>query len=497
MNDYFEGDPLRIGSEPQLLIDDGFIEDRWRLNRELQCPSKHVRNPVLIRNRPWEGDLLTYHSVLWDKEYGKFRIWYTVSGSVDSHLYDTRTAMCYAESDDGIEWEKPLMDFNSTEEHAKTNILYRGSHREDPARYGVVASQVFKDEVEPDLNRRHKMICYESRPDRDRYRRGVNLGVSPDGFRWSLAGKAHILDYNSDALNHIVWDPERERWLLYCRPRCTHATGLQPQDPVPGFYPEGRHTSRRVAVMTSRDFLNWSYPRTCLYPDEQDPADYDNACVFRAGGHFLMLYAAMDGDGDGTKDTRIASSRDGVHWERFHTRIPFLPQGKEGEWDAGAVMRMSACPPLRQGNNLMFYYAGSPSGQYDWHGTSGIGVAVAKVDRFVVQMAGDEPGYLITKEFLLEGNRLHLNTSYKKNKEVRHELRAAIIRHPELGEHGDFQSAYDGFSLDDCDPMKENGTEAIVSWGGKSDLGALRGKPVYLRFMLRNMGVFSFQVDDR
>ena len=492
-NSYYEGVPLELGNEPQLLLDDGLVEDRWRLARAVHRPQKHLRNPLLVPDKPWEGDLLTYHSVLWDKEYGKFRMWYTPSAHGDIHLTGTRTCMCYAESDDGINWEKPMLDYCSAGEFKTTNILYRGSYPEDPARYGVVASQVFIDVGESDPARRYKMICYEARPEAGGYRRGINLAVSADGFRWTLAEDGHILDYNSDALNHVVYDPENERWLLYCRPRCTHATGRQPQDPVPEFYPAGRHTSRRVAVMTSRDFCRWSYPRTCLYPDERDPTDYDNACVFRWGSHYIMLYAAMDGDGDGTKDTRIASSTDGFHWERFYSREPFVARGREGDWDAGTIMRMSACPPVQQGSRLLFYYAGSPCGQYEWHGLGGIGVAIAKVGRFVMQEAGDEPGFLITREFVLNGNRLRVNTFYRKNKNVQHYLKAEFVRHPELGGHGGFQAPCEDYRLADCDPLIENGTEALVTWKGNPDLSPLMGKPVYIRFELRNMGIFSFQ----
>ena len=46
-----------------------------------------------------------------------------------------------------------------------------------------------------------------------------------------------------------------------------------------------------------------------------------------------MLYSAMDGDGDCTKDVQLVSSRDGLHWERFHTREPILPLGREEDCD--------------------------------------------------------------------------------------------------------------------------------------------------------------------
>mgnify|MGYP001550049242 CR=1 FL=1 len=144
--------------------------------------------------------------------------------------------------------------------------------------------------------------------------------------------------------------------------------------------------------------------------------------------------------------------------------------------------------------DLLFYYGGATKGQYDWHGRGGIGVALAKADRFVMQTAGDEPGYLITREFILEGNRLRVNSFYRKTKDSLHHLKAEIVRHPELGGHAGCTPAFAGFALADCDPLRENSTGALVTWKGKSDLSALLGQPVYVRFELKNMGIFSFRM---
>ena len=499
-NDYYRGVPLRIGTETQLLIDDAIVEDRWRLTRQIHRPEKHARNPVLVRDQPWEGDYFNVPVVLWDPAYGKYRMWYGALLNSDYLHHDVRRKyVLYAESDDGINWVKPRFDFFPFGEHKQTNIIYTGSFRSDPARYGVVCDQVMIDPEEKDPARRYKMITYEARPEGDKHRMGINLAVSPDGLRWTLATDQHILDYNSDTSNNCTYDPRQKLWLMYVRPRCVHASGLDPHTPTPGFHPAGRHHSRRVAVMTSPDFVNWSYPRTCLYPDERDVPDYDATSVFRCGSHFIMLYTAMDDDVDGRKDVRLASSADGFHWTRFHTREAFIPRGREGDFDAGQIMRISSAPPVRHGNRVLIYYLGAPTGQHDWHGSTGVGLVTTQPDRFVMQCAGDEPGWLITREFVLEGNRLRLNSFFRKSKDVVHSLKVEIVRHPSLGGHGGlgkpggFQPAFEGFSFADCDGVKENGTEALVKWKGNADLSALKGQNVYLRFELRNAGIFAFR----
>lgn len=349
---------------------------------------------------------------------------------------------------------------------------------------------MFRDADDPDPERRYKMICLERRPD-DGRGTCVNLVCSPDGLRWKLVGDRHILDYHSDCFNHVVRDPVSRRWLLYCRPIHMSASGRR----TPAGQVGSRHMRRRVAVMISEDFENWSYPRTVMYPDERDTPDYDSVGVFPYAGQLLMLYAAMEGEETGTNEARLASSRDGLYWERFHTREPFLPRGREGEWDAGQVIADSA--PVGQGEDLLIYYSGFTRPQYEPSRNGGVGLARMKVDHFVEQRAGDRPGFLLTREFLLEGNRLHLNTIMRGLNYREIGVRVEIARRPELGGHlGELDQAYEGFRLEECDPIRGTRPENPVTWWGSDDLSALRGQPVYLRFEIRNMGLFSFHVTD-
>lgn len=52
-----------------------------------------------------------------------------------------------------------------------------------------------------------------------------------------------------------------------------------------------------------------------------------------------------------------------------------------------------------------------------------------------------------------------------------------------------------GFSLSDCDRIRVDQVNRLVTWKGKSDLSALAGRPVYLRFKLKDAAIFSFQVE--
>ena len=485
MQSYFEDEPLRIGDQTQLLLDESIVEDRWRLTRVLHRPQKFLRNPIVLRDKPWEGDSVSRPWVMWDEEHGRYRMWYQCF-AVSSYWGGSGAPyyIGYAESEDGINWQKPRLEGRDFGGYSNTNVVYCGTFK---AR--VQGVQILKDEDASDPGRRYKMICVEQSPDGDNWIDGVGIAYSPDGFKWRMPQGEVILDYHSDCFNHVARDPVRGRWLLYCRPRAMFSAGRRE---LTGGLKGYRHRVRRVAVMTSRDFVHWSYPRTVMYPDERDTPDYDAATVFRYGGQFLMLYCAMEGDTDGSTEVRLASSRDGLAWERFYTREAFIPRGREGDWDARQVH--SACPPIRQGEDLLIYYTGSNRGQNEGTGTGGIGLARMKVDRFVEERAGDEPGFLLTREFLLEGKGLFLNTYMKGMPYKEQGIRVEIVRRPPLGGHRGFSQPYEGFSLEECDPILANRTDAPVTWNGSADLSALQGKPVYVRFEIRNMGLFSFRV---
>ncbi|MCA1810202.1 MAG: hypothetical protein LC725_12270 [Lentisphaerae bacterium] len=494
---YVSGEPLRIGNQWQLLLDDTIVEDRFRLKRRL-CPiAKPPCNPIVTRDRPWEGDGVGRVQVIWDPAWSKYRMWYrccTWSHPLCPGGYSTY--ICHAVSDDGLTWIKKELDVVTTPGFNRTNIVYTGTYypRVD---YG----QVWRDEDDPDPGRRYKMVVLERRRNID----GLHLIHSSDGLNWRLDEHTPaLLDYHSDCANHIVRDHKRERWLLYCRPVLmtagSPAGGRRADLPaeITGLdIGPRRHPVRRVSVAVSHDMRQWSFPRTVLYPDERDLPDIDHCLVMPAGSGFVMLAAAMQGDTDGRTELCLASSPDGLRWHRHHTREPFIARGPAGQWDGGRVGCGSA---IRQGEKILIYYSGSNLGQHEKGSmTDGIGVAFANVGRFGEQAAGEAPGFLLTREIIMEGNRLLVNTTGIPAGAAAAALRVEILQRPPMTGHAaadamlnPAQMVVKGFSLADCDPISDDGTEIEVSWNGCSDLSTLLGKPVYLRFQLSNKGLCAF-----
>lgn len=62
---------------------------------------KHLSNPVLRPEQPFEGDTVKEPSVLWDLEEGLFKMWYNGMRSTEQVV-----RVGYATSRDGVRWEK-------------------------------------------------------------------------------------------------------------------------------------------------------------------------------------------------------------------------------------------------------------------------------------------------------------------------------------------------------------------------------------------------------
>jgi len=50
--------------------------------------------------------------------------------------------------------------------------------------------------------------------------------------------------------------------------------------------------------------------------------------------------------------------------------------------------------------------------------------------------------------------------------------------------------------VEDTDVLTGDEIDKAGSWGGKTDLGSLAGKPMHLQFGLRNADLFSFKFED-
>ena len=92
--------PLTVDARKQLFLDDFIVAEAENVTRQIHPAEKYSANPVIRAVEAWENPrVCIYGSVL--RDGGKYRAWYYAGGDV-----------AYAESTDGVDWDKPKLPVN-------------------------------------------------------------------------------------------------------------------------------------------------------------------------------------------------------------------------------------------------------------------------------------------------------------------------------------------------------------------------------------------------
>ena len=202
--------------------------------RVLHPLTRHARNPMLARDKPWETTI-AYCSVHRDPVTGKYQLWYQ---GWNGHKCTLCVYLCYAESNDGIRWVKPDMGLVEYEGNRNNNILLQ---------LGYGGSVIF-DPHDPDPARRYKAAWWVRAASAGGHPRhshnGTALAWSPDGIHWSehpdnpvIVGSEGeyvpppfegdtVLDtselrpgppLSTSDVHDLIWDPLRKVYAIYSK----------------------------------------------------------------------------------------------------------------------------------------------------------------------------------------------------------------------------------------------------------------------------------------
>jgi hypothetical protein len=522
--------PINVDSEKQLFIDDKFIARSDGVTLTMNTPQQ-VYEPLLVADRPWEGRIGAYNTVL--KEGDLFRMWYDVSPPEGTSRFIRGAA--YAESDDGIHWTKPDLGL----------IDYQGSTANNLVAPQLVGSERhwFSDGRTLDLAMQGSMVFRDTNPacpPQERYKlwakmqamlpagelldpsqvpEGVKAGealenvkrvirgglvsmYSEDGIRWSVYEK-RVDTGACDTLNVAIWDERLEKYVGYVR-MIPDLDGVK---------------YRSVGRLVSDDFQNWSTTESVLEADQLDlrvpvprrlsaylndpsgdgravtrPVDiYTNGFMkypFAQDAYFMMpsYFYHWSPKGPSTLDVRLLTSRDGIGWQHAGEGQPFL---RLGPWGTLSSMEIYACPGVvRVGDELWSYYAGKNINHDDKLDPvsdkkgSGIFRAVSRLDGFISADASYGGGALTTPSIVFKGRRLMLNLDTSAGGVVRVEIQSAEGK------------PLKGYTVADADDLNGNSVRMPVSFNGNSDLGRLAGTPVRLSFQMYHCKLYAFQFVD-
>src|SRR5262249_46023046 len=165
-----------------LFWDDHDVLYRSGTERVLHPAKRHSDRPVIAQTLPWEV-AIGWTSVYRDPKTGKYQLWYQAYAGKRAGDKRLECVVCYAESDDGLNFTKPDLDLFPFKDHAKTNIVLIGN-----GGYGDrYCNSVLVDpvECEPDPARRYKMAYYDWVTTGGREYPGLCVAFSPDGIHWT------------------------------------------------------------------------------------------------------------------------------------------------------------------------------------------------------------------------------------------------------------------------------------------------------------------------
>ncbi|MEF8813709.1 MAG: LamG domain-containing protein [Halovenus sp.] len=429
--------------------------------------------PVLSPTEPWErtfgsdelpGNVYVYGTVMPDEDEERYEMWYTTFTLVEPDFSEFFYSICYAYSEDGIEWEKPDLGIIEYEGSTDNNIVYRGS-------------------------RGHPLSVIRDSSATDEYVASGDAGTlfsSPDGLHWEISDSSLPSVTGGPDADFAAYDPRREDFMSFFR-------GLETV----------RGNNRRIQYLSrSDDFEDWSDPTAVVVPDERDDAlaaefgnEYAGAYhmpVLEYDGIYVgLLSMIMSGGSSEEVLLQLAFSRDRRSWFR-PDRQPKIPFGGNDDFDSGQIYCAGSggtgSQALIVDDEIRVYYGG-------WDGThdssnrgAAIGLATWRIDGFAsLANDGESTGTVTTEVVTFEDDELLVNADLETKRGKNGLLKVEV-----LDAEG---NVIPGFERKNCVPIRGDEVDRKVNWRGPAKLDSLTGEDIQFRLFLEDGTLYSLQFD--
>jgi hypothetical protein len=481
--------PVNIEGRLEIFADRMLIEEEKNVMLKLGTPR---REEVSLRfDRPWEGRFAGASSVVKDGDI--YRMYYRGSGYGPKGDEDRLAELtCYAESRDGIHWTKPELGLHEFDGNRNNNIILApGDKRRISHNF-----MAFLD-TRPGIpaNERYKGVGGTKEF-------GLFRMVSPDGIRWRLFSEQPLfLGYALDTLNVVSWSPAEQQYVAYIR---TWSEGGTPDQP--------RFSGlRTVSRAVSKDFVTWNKPEQMNYGVSEPEHIYTNGThpYFRAPhllialpfryvdslggkvanhlappktGRTALTQKEMDGWNFnlpwmriGVSDAVFMTSRGGTTYDRTFMESFIRPGLERESWTSrgnGPAHGVVQTGPTEMSLYLQAHYM-LPS--YHMRRYS------LRLDGFASVTAPFVGGEMKTKPLIFSGGRLVINYS------------TSSIGHVKVEVQDEAGKPLPGYALADSDEVVGDEINRTLTWRGSADLSAFAGRPVRLRFAMKDADLFSIQ----
>lgn len=478
---------VELGNRRELFVSDRLIDHLDGATLRLQKPRR--ANTILTIDKPWEGNHNFGLGVF--QHGGRYYLYYR---SMPGERFGKHYA-AVALSDDGVHWSRPNLGLVTVNGTAENNVV---AVEDENGKLAAATALDFWLDTNPATpeSERFKLVGYQTNG--GPHNPGPTAGedpvhtaafwVSQDGFRFRKREPqptfSSTLKNSFDSFNVYFWSEAEQQYVCYYR-----------------WYDR----VRTIARTTSTDLMTWSAPVPMTYGDTPRENLYTNMTTpyFRN----LQLYIAlptrfMEGrkvltdeqfrqlnlsdffkqraktfnssPADGAFMTTRAGSTayDRTFMESF-VRPGIGPENwvGRGNYPVRGVIQTG---PAEMSFYVMRHYQ-----QPSWH----IERMTLRLDGFASLHAPYKGGEMVTRPLSFEGHKLAINYATSVAGDIRVEIQDANGQ------------PLPGFALKDADHVIGDEVSRVVTWGGKSDVAPLSGKPIRLRFVMRDADVYSLRFE--
>jgi hypothetical protein len=217
----------------ELFVDTFLIEQLH--NASLQMHHPQNEGSVFKFDKPWEGNFSAYCTILKDGDL--YRAYYRGIREAGNDEKDAEVT-CYAESVDGINWNKPDLGIYEINGTKKNNVIL--AHLA-PVTHNFSPFIDTNPDVKPE--KKYKALGGTQKS-------GLIAFVSADGIHWEKIQEEPVFTEGLfDSQNVAFWSEPEQKYICYFR--------IWTGDGYKGF--------RSVGRTTSKDFINWTEPEAMTF----------------------------------------------------------------------------------------------------------------------------------------------------------------------------------------------------------------------------------------
>jgi hypothetical protein len=454
---------IDIASRRELFIDHYLIDSLDGVSLVLHRPRDE--GSVLKFNEHWEGPFCGYCTVIKD-EY-KYRYYYRGLPEAGRDGSD-KEVTCYAESSDGIHIIKPKLNLFTVKGTKSNNVILADAA---PVNHNFSPFLDTKPGVSED--RRYKALGGTKKS-------GLIAYISADGIHWKKLREEPVFTNGLfDSQNVAFWSDNEQCYLCYFRTW----TGT------------GYSGYRSVGRTTSPDFIDWTEPKQMSFGETPREHIYTNQThpYFRAPHIYISIAARflpsrqilsneqakqLNVNPNYFKDCSDAvllTSRGGNIYDRTFMEGFIRPGIGLQNWVSRS--NYPALNVVQTGPDEMSLYV-----QHDYaQPTAHLRRYSLRLDGFASIYAPYKGGSFTTKPFTFTGRKLLLNFATSAPGFIKIEIQDA------KGE------PFQCYSLQEANELIGNYIENPASWRNGTDVSSLSGRPIRLKFAMKDANLYSLQ----